>query len=267
MYGAILGDIVGAPYEFDNGGKTRSFPLFSDRCEFTDDTVMTVAVAEALLSVPEDAEDDTVREALVKAMKHWGRKYPDAGYGGRFYHWLFSDNEKPYGSYGNGSAMRVAAAGWLYATLEKTQRMAELTADVTHNHPEGIKGALATATAVFMARTGKTKEEIKDYIEREYGYDLNTTLDEIRPWYRHVETCRESVPQAIRCFLEGESYEETLRNVMYIGGDTDTLGAIAGAVAEAFFGLPEELIMECRKRLPEEMLKVADKFTERIGNG
>ena len=199
MYGAILGDMIGAPYEFDRGGKTKDFPLFTEKSSYTDDTIMTVAVAEALLEVQNGAQTET-RDLLVRSLRKWGRKYPHAGYGVRFSRWLRSSDPQPYGSYGNGAAMRVSAAGWLYGTLAMTRRMARRTAEVTHDHPEGIKGAEATACAIFMARTGSGKEEIREYICREFGYDLSRTCGEIRPGYRHVESCQETVPEAITTF-------------------------------------------------------------------
>ena len=261
MYGAILGDMIGAPYEFDRGRKTKDFPLFSERSRFTDDTVMTIAVAQALLSAGKDADDDTVRHAVIGSMRTWGRKYPDAGYGGRFLQWLFSHRQpRPYGSYGNGSAMRVSGAGWLYDSLEETRRIARLTAQVTHNHPEGIKGAEATASAIYLARTGCGKEEIREYIVREFGYDLSRTCDEIRPGYHHVESCQESVPEAITAFLEGRDLEDAVRTAVSLGGDTDTIGCIAGSMAEALFGVSAELKEECRARLPEDMLEVLRRF-------
>ncbi len=269
MYGAILGDMIGAPYEFDRGGKTKDFPLFGSESQFTDDTVMTIAVAEALLGLDGmagtgAADDGTVRAAVVASMQAWGRKYPHAGYGGRFRQWLFSGRRPhPYGSYGNGSAMRVSSVGWLYDTLKETRRYARLTAEVTHDHPEGIKGAEATAAAVWLARTGAAKTEIKDYIVREFGYDLSRTCDEIRPAYHHVESCQETVPEAITAFLEGTGFEDVIRTAVSLGGDCDTLTCIAGGMAEAFYGVPEELNAECRRRLPEEMLEVLDAFEER----
>ena len=187
MFGAILGDMIGAPYEFDQSPKVKDFPLFSRGSQFTDDTVMTIAVADALLGLDQDADDETVHQAVTTSMRTWGRKYPGAGYGGKFYRWLFTQRiPKPYNSWGNGSAMRVAAVGWLYDTIEETRRYARLTAEVTHNHPEGIKGAEATASAVYMARTGSSKDEIKDYVIHQFGYDLSRTCDEIRPTYHHV---------------------------------------------------------------------------------
>lgn len=259
MYGAILGDMIGAPYEFDRGNKTKDFPLFVRESHFTDDSVMTIAVAEALVDTL-GQPDDTIRAALVKSMQKWGRRYPHAGYGGRFYGWLSARNPQPYGSFGNGSAMRVSAAGWLYDTLEATRHAARLTAEVTHNHPEGIKGAEATASAIFLARNSSGKAEIRDYIVREFGYDLSRTCDEIRLTYHHDESCQRTVPEAITAFLEGEDFEDVIRTAVSLGGDCDTLTCIAGSIAEAFYGVPEEMTAECRKRLSEDMLAVVDHF-------
>lgn len=259
MIGAILGDMIGAPYELGRGTKTKEFPLFSRASEFTDDSVMTIAVAEALMDSM-DQSDDEIRTALVRSMRKWGRKYPDAGYGGMFYRWLHARHPKPYGSFGNGSAMRVAAAGWLYETMEKTRHAAKLTAEVTHNHPEGIKGAEATAAAIFLARTGSTKKEIIDYIIGEFDYDLSRTCDEIRPTYHHVETCQETVPEAITAFWEGTDFEDVIRTAVSLGGDADTLTCIAGGIAEAFYGVPKKIEAEGRKRLPDDILEVLDRF-------
>ena len=270
MYGAFLGDMIGEPYEFDRGCKTKDFPLFTEENRYTDDSVMTVAVAEALMDTL-GADDDTVRKKLVESLRKWGRKYPDAGYGGRFGAWLFlcgtQEEAVPYGSYGNGSAMRVSSAGWLFDTLEETRHAAVLSAEVTHNHPEGIKGAESTAAAIFMARTGGTKEQIKEYITREFGYDLSRTCDEIRPEYHHVESCQRTVPEAMTAFLEGRDFEDVIRTAVSLGGDCDTLTCIAGSIAEAFYGVPASLIEECRSRLPEDMLEVADRFDALIGRG
>jgi len=260
MYGAILGDIIGSPYEFDRGSKTKDFPLFSRYSEFTDDTVMTIAVADAFLPVQAETEDDTIRQRVVAKMQKYGRLYPHAGYGGRFRHWLRDRHPQPYNSWGNGSAMRVSSIGWLYKDLETVRRMARLSAEVTHNHPEGIKGAEATASAIFLARTGSTKAEIKTYIEENFHYDLSRTCDEIRPGYCHVESCQETVPEAITAFLEGESFEDVIRTAVSLGGDCDTLTCIAGSMAEAFYGVPAELKAECRKRLPADLLEVLQQF-------
>ena len=259
MIGAILGDMIGAPYEFDRSPKTKEFPLFSRGSEFTDDSVMTIAVAEALMDTL-GKTDGEIKTALVSSMQKWGHRYPDAGYGGRFYHWLRAKHPEPYGSYGNGSAMRVSSAGWLFDSLEETRRMARLTAEVTHNHPEGIKGAEATASAIFLARNGNGKDMIRDYIIREFGYDLSRTCDEIRPSYHHVESCQQTVPEAITAFLEGTDFEDVIRTAVSLGGDCDTLTCIAGGMAEAFYGVPARMVSECRKRLPEDMLAVLDRF-------
>ena len=259
MYGAILGDMIGSPFEFDMGDKTKDFPLFSRRSAFTDDSVMTVAVAEALMD-SEGKSGGKIKAALAASMRKWGRRYPHAGYGRRFIQWLFDDEMGPYNSYGNGSAMRVAAAGWLYGTMEETRRMARLTAEVTHDHPEGIKGAESVACAIFLARNGASKGEIKEYIVREFGYDLSRTCDEIRPGYCHVESCQKSVPESITAFLEGSGFEDAVRTAVSLGGDTDTIGCIAGSMAEAMYGVPENLKKECRARLPEDMLEVLRRF-------
>ena len=266
MYGAILGDIIGSPYEFDMGDKTKDFPLFRADSMFTDDSVMTIAVADALLSEAKDPE--RIKTLLVYSMKRWGKKLPDAGYGGMFYRWLFTDDSQPYGSFGNGSAMRVASAGWLYDTLEETREKARLTAEVTHNHPEGIKGAESVAAVIWLARNGKSKQEIREYVIKEFGYDLSRTCDEIRPGYYHVESCQQTVPEAITAFLEGESFEDVIRTAVSLGGDCDTLTCIAGSMAEAFYGVPEELKEECRKRITPEMKEVLDRFDKaRVDKG
>ena len=260
MYGAIIGDVIGSRFEFDRGNKTKKFELFTDECDFTDDTVMTVAVAEALMDAGPDADEKTVKGAVIRSMKKWGQKYPHAGYGARFISWVLTDDPEPYGSYGNGSVMRVSSAGWLYGSIERTREVARWTAEVSHNHPEGVKGAESVAAAIYMARTGASKEEIKAYIEDEFGYDLSRTLDEIRPKYHHVEDCMHTMPEAFECFLESESYEDCIRNVMSIGGDTDTLGAIAGAVAEAFWGLPVGIIVKAKDFVPDDVEAVVERF-------
>lgn len=266
MYGAILGDIIGSPFEFDRGDKTKDFKLFSRRSHFTDDSVMTLAVCEALLKVGQDVTVKEIEDAVISSMQSWGRRYPHAGYGGYFRRWLTARHPEPYNSYGNGSAMRVSAVGWLYDSLEKTRVVAKATANVTHNHPEGIKGAEATASAIFMARNGSSKEEIKKYIENEFHYDLNRTLNEIRPGYHMDETCQKTVPEAIIAFLEAKDFEDAIRNAVSLGGDTDTLGAITGSIAEAYYGIPEWLITECRKRINKDMRIVLDDFNDVLSN-
>lgn len=260
MYGALLGDIIGSPFEFDMGNKSKEFPLFSKNSTFTDDSVMTIAVGNAFLDAQPNADIEWIRHRLISSMKQYGRRFPRAGYGGMFRRWLKCDDPQPYGSFGNGSAMRVSSAAWLYNDLETVRSMARLSAEVSHNHPEGIKGAEATASAIFLARTGSTKEEIKAYIVDNFGYDLSRTCDEIRPGYHHVETCQETVPEAITAFLEGESFEDVIRTAVSLGGDCDTLTCIAGSIAEGFYGIPEELKQECRNRLPEELRKVLDQY-------
>lgn len=266
MYGAILGDIIGSPFEFDRGDKTKDFELFTEGCNFTDDSVMTIAVAEALLAVGLSAPIDEIEAAVKASMQDWGKRYPHAGYGGSFRHWLKEKNPKPYGSYGNGSAMRVSAAGWLYNSLERTREVARATAKVSHNHPEGIKGAEATASAIYMARNGASKEEIKKYIESEFHYDLDRTLNQIRPYYHMDETCQKTVPEAIIAFLEAEDFEDAIRNAVSLGGDTDTLGAITGSIAEAYFGIPAVLIAECKARIDKGLMaSVLEEFDHVLG--
>ena len=235
---------------------------------------MTIAVAEALMDIqgymrdPEnwnvcagtpEREDQLMQFLIARSLKKWGNAYPDAGYGARFIKWLRS-GEGPYNSFGNGSAMRVSAAGWLYDTMEETMKMAKLSAVVTHNHPEGIKGAQAVAAAIFMARSGGSKTDIREHIEYNFGYDLSRTCDEIRPDYRHIETCQATVPEAVTAFLEGEDFEDVIRTAVSLGGDSDTLTCIAGSIAEAYYGVPDELVEECRSRVLPDMLEVIDRF-------
>lgn len=260
MYGAILGDIIGSVYEWDNI-KTKDFPLLIPRSRFTDDSAMTVAVAEALLDAL-GKDRAARRDAVIRSMQKWGRRYPNAGYGGRFYDWLHDRHPHPYNSWGNGSAMRVSSAGWLYDTLEETLQAAEDTAIVTHNHPEGIKGAQCVAAVIFLLRNGKTKEEIRTFVTDTFGYDLSRTCDEIRPGYKFDVSCQGTVPQAVTAFLEGTGFEDVIRTAVSLGGDCDTLTCIAGGMAEAMYGVPEELKEECRKRLKPDMVKVLDRFGE-----
>ena len=264
MYGAILGDIIGEPYEFDRGNKTKAFPLFSSKPAFTDDSVMTVAVAEALMNSRKKSPGEICR-AVVDSMREWGAAYPNAGYGGMFRWWLRADHPEPYGSFGNGSAMRVSAAGWLFDTLEETREKARLTAEVTHNHPEGIKGAESVAAVIWLARNGSTKEDIRQYVTRKFGYDLSRTCDEIRPSYRHVESCQKTVPEAVTAFLEGQDFEDVIRTAVSLGGDCDTLACIAGSMAEAFYGVPAALRQVCEELLPEDMRSVLVCFNHMRG--
>jgi len=264
MYGAILGDIIGSPYEFDMGDKTKDFPLFSDESYFTDDSVMTIAVAEAFMNVSSTDDDDVIRKEVVRSLQKYGHRYPGAGYGVRFIDWLAMKNPMPYNSFGNGSAMRVSSVAWLFDDLDTVRRMARLSADVSHNHPEGIKGAEATASAIFLARKDHNKAEIKAYIEQEFHYDLSRTCAEIRPCYHHVESCQETVPEAITAFLEGDSFEDVIRTAVSLGGDCDTLTCIAGSMAEGFYGVPEYLKNECVERLSQDLREVLLQFTDCI---
>ena len=264
MLGAIFGDIVGSPYEFDrNNCKHKDFPLLNEDSAFTDDTVMTVAVAQGLMAGQGDPEKTFA--AVQQQMRSWGRCYPYAGYGFRFFRWLRAKDPQPYNSCGNGSGMRVSAAGWLFDTLDKTLEMASVTAEVTHNHPEGIKGAQAVAAAIFLARTGHSKQEIKAYVEQTFAYDLSRTCDAIRPDYHMVEICQESVPEAIIAFLESTDYEDALRNAVSLGGDSDTIACMTGGIAEAFYGMPQELQEKALERLPEEMREVYAQFCRSAG--
>jgi ADP-ribosylglycohydrolase len=265
MLGAIVGDIVGSPFEFDRGKKTTEFELFSAGANYTDDSVMTLAVGQALMDA---AGDETAADAaLVGSLRGFYRQYPTpmGGYGGRFRLWLNSENPAPYESFGNGSAMRVSSAGWLYDTLEDVEHWAEITARVTHNHPEGIKGAQACAAAIYLARAdgpdAAAKSKLRTYIENRFGYDLSRTLDEIRPGYHHVESCQETVPEAITAYLESNNFEHAIRLAVSLGGDTDTLAAITGSIAEAAYGIPAFIRDEALKRLPAGLRAVLDRFT------
>ena len=257
MLGAIIGDIAGSRYEFHNI-KTTDFPLMDDSCFFTDDTVMTVAVAEGLMNGKRDPEK--TEAAIVKAMQKYGRMFPDAGYGARFGEWLQSENPEPYGSYGNGSAMRVSPVAGYFHTLAETEQFAEISARVTHSHPEGIKGAQAVAAAIFLAGSGRDRLYIKRYIELKYQYDLSKSLDTIRPNYTFNETCQGTVPQAITAFLLSESFEDAIRKAVSLGGDSDTLAAITGSIAEAFYGIPEELENRARSLLDKRLTAVLERW-------
>lgn len=242
---AIAGDMIGAPYERrGNRIKTTRFPLFNKKSRATDDSMMTIAVANALASVYRDYDtpDEVIMEAVTKAMQDMGHRYPDAGYGGSFQKWL--DDPKPYGSWGNGSAMRVSPAAYVADGPGEVLRLAKLTAEVSHNDPEGVKGAQAVAMAVYYAREGYTKGDIQTSIENLFGYDLNRTVDEIRPGYEFDVSCPGSVPEAIIAFLDSSSYEDAVRKAVSLGGDADTQACIAGAIAGAYYGMP--LIIKLR---------------------
>lgn len=250
MLGSIAGDIIGSVYEH-HPIKTMEFPLFQTCSRFTDDTVLTVAIASAILEKVDYA-------ASLRAL---GRKYPHAGYGGAFYNWLFDPESEPYNSWGNGAAMRVSPVGIAFSTMEEVLIEAKKTAEVSHNHPEGIKGAQATALTVFLARTGAAKEQIRNEITRRFGYDLSRTIDEIRPYYSFDISCQGTVPEAITAFLESKYYEDAVRRAVSLGGDSDTLACITGGIAQAFYKeIPPEIVAEVRGRLPKEFLNIIDRF-------
>ena len=265
LYGAFIGDMVGVPYEF-LPCDTRDFKMFSEYTRYSDDSVMTMAIAEAMLETRGFTEEQAL-PVIVEKLQKYGRKYPGAGYGSAFGGWIHMSNPKPYNSWGNGSAMRVSSVAWLFDTLEEVEERAKWTAEVTHNHEEGIKGAQATASAIFLARCGKTKKEIKDYISNKYGYDLNRTCKQIKDaGYMFEVSCQKSVPEAIIAFLDGDSFEDVIRNAVFLNGDADTQACIAGSIAEAFYGIPEEFITECRSRLPEDFLNIIEKCEKYISD-
>jgi ADP-ribosylglycohydrolase len=237
LIGTIIGDIAGSRFEF-SPHKSKDFELMTPECRFTDDTVMTVAVAKALTSCRSDRSD--LGELTVKYMKEIGRRYPDCGYGENFRKWIFSDDDAPYGSYGNGSAMRVSACGYAALNIFEAIDLARITAAVTHDHPEGIKGAQAVAAVIFLAKDGWPIDDIKAYVDRKY-YPMDKSLDEIRAGYSFDETCQGSVPQALEAFFESEGFEDAVRNAVSLGGDSDTQAAIAGSAAEVYWGVPQEL--------------------------
>lgn len=284
MYGAMIGDIVGSKYEFHNI-KTKSFPLFSKGCDYTDDTIMTVAVAKAIMASRQeryekgDDKGKSFQELLVEIMQDFGKRYPHptGAYGGSFAEWLCQKSPKPYGSYGNGSAMRVSPCGLAAVSIEEALALARASASVTHDHPEGVKGAEAVSAAVFLAKVGKTKAEIGEYIKK-YYYPLQFTLDSIRETYQFDGSCQGSVPQAIVAFLESESFEDAIRNVISIGGDCDTTGAITGSIAWIYYAVQtkgyvdwandildpcmQEIKAQATAYIPEEFIKIADEFHE-----
>ena len=272
MLGAIIGDIVGSIYEFDNI-KTKNFNLFTNEMFFTDDTVMTIAIADAIM-------DGGQHENFIQSMKKWGGDYIDKSYGHSFRRWLKSENSEPYNSWGNGSAMRVSPCGWIAKLsepfeegLKLTEDLAKKSAEVTHNHPEGIKGAQATASSIFFMRHGKSKNAIeeyknklKDYIKNKYQYDLDFTLEEIRPIYKFDVSCQGSLPPALVSFLEIENFEDAIRNAISIGGDSDTLGAITGSIAEAAYGIPEDIKNKSINYLDNRLKGVYENWINFLGS-
>lgn len=260
IIGTICGDVVGSTREF-HPKKTKDFKLFNRYSSFTDDTVMTLAIASWLMI------DKTSLDVLVAEIQNFGNRYPNAGYGGMFRKWLNSDDPKPYGSWANGSAMRVSPVAWVADSLSESQRLAEMSAIVTHNHPDAVKGALATSDAIYLARTGSSKEEIKKHVEKNYGYDLNPTVDEIRPDYKFDVSCEGSVPESIICFLDASDVEDTIRNAVSLGGDADTQAAIAGSIASAYWDVPSEISAKALRRLDSNLLKVFIDFREKYERG
>lgn len=257
MLGAIAGDVIGSEYEWVDI-KQKDFELYSPRSTFTDDTVLTIAIADGLLN----------QKDYAVVLKEYGCAYPHAGYGNLFAGWLFSDGSKPYNSCGNGSAMRVSPIGFAFNNIQDVLHEAKKSAESTHNHPEGIKGAQATATAVFLARQGSRKEDIRGFIEQEFGYDLSMSLDDLRPIYSFNDTCQKTVPQAIIAFLESVDYEDCVRNAISLGGDSDTLACIAGGIAEAYYKtIPQHIVRETRARLPYDLLRIIDQFYLKYGAG
>lgn len=255
MIGAIAGDIIGSVYEMWNI-KSTDFNLFPPNSRFTDDTVLTVAVADCILNGKEYAP----------TFKEYGRRYRGVGYGDKFGEWLMSDSLAPYSSFGNGSAMRVSPVGFAFTNISSVLEEAKRSAEVTHDHPEGIKGAQAVAISIYLAREGYSKEAIRDHIEENFEYDLHRTLDEIRPDYTYDETCQGSVPEAILAFLESSDYEDAIRKAVSLGGDSDTQACITGGIAQAYYkAIPQYIIKKARAILDSELLKIVDQFTERYG--
>ena len=258
MMGAFLGDMIGAPYEFDRGKKTKDFPLWGPRSQFTDDTVMTIAVADALLDARGLTEAETVAQ-LAARMREWGKRYPHAGYGGRFGVWLRSPRMGPYNSYGNGAAMRCAAAGWLADSLAGAERLGRLTAEPTHNHPEGIRAAEATAGAIWLARTGTDRDGVVEYMTSCWGYALHPLAD-LRAANRHDETCQKTMPLVIAAIAESTDFEDAIRNAVSCSGDADTIACITGSIAEALYGVPGDLYAEGLRRLPLDIMHELERF-------
>ena len=274
MIGAIIGDIVGSRFEFNNN-RSKNFELFTNECNVTDDSIMTIAVAKAIMETEKrikpllnergnnDEYNKLLESMTIKYMQEIGRKYPYCGYGGMFRRWVFSDNPKPYYSFGNGAAMRISPVGFIAPTEDEARKLSETITAVTHNHKEGIKGAEATVISIYMAKHGASKEEIRQKINEDY-YNLNFTIDEIRDTYEFNETCQETVPQAIVAFLESDTFEDAIRIAISVGGDSDTLAAITGSIAEAYYGVPEDIKEKALTYLDEELRSIYDEWCETI---
>jgi ADP-ribosylglycohydrolase len=272
MLGAIAGDMIGSVFEklgyegtfkrvfkeytLIDKNQLPDFPLFTKYSKFTDDTMMTIAVADWILNQGD----------LPLILKKYGRMFPNAGYGGNFLKWLLGEDTLPYYSFGNGSGMRVSPVGFAYNTLEEVLEKAEQSAAVTHNHPEGIKGAQAVASAIFLARGGNSKQYIKDYIQQTFAYNLDRTLYEIRPSYQFDVSCQGSVPESIIAFLESESVEDAIRKAISLGGDTDTMACMAGAIAQAYYReIPTHIVQAIKERLPAHLWEIVEKFENQYG--
>lgn len=260
IIGAICGDIIGSTREF-NPIKTKDFKLIEKHSSFTDDTVVTMAVASWLIN-----DDKHLTENLVKEIQKLTREFPYVQYGKRFNDWIRSKNPEPYGSWANGSAMRVSPVAWVCESLEETQMLAKKSSEITHNHPEGIKGAIATASAIYLARKNKNKEFIKEYIEATFNYDLSRHVDDIREDYEYEVSCKKSVPESIICFLESDSYIDTIRNAISLGGDADTMAAISGSIAAAYYEVPEDLIFDCIDRLDDKLFEIYLEYDDKFFN-
>jgi ADP-ribosylglycohydrolase len=262
ILGAVIGDIVGSTHEFLQT-KSTDFDFYTDSNHCTDDSVMTIAVAEWILTAPRPIDNST----LPMIMRKWGQKYPWAGYGGMFKRWLLSpyeDDRHPYNSFGNGAGMRVSACGFFANSLDEALHLAKLSAEVSHNHPEGIKGAQAIASAIFLARQHQPKENIREYIARQFGYDMNRSCDGIRPDYEFNETCQGSCPEAIIAFLDSTNFEDAIRLAVSLGGDSDTIGAMTGGIAAAYYGIPDKIARKALDYLPEEMVEVLIRFNNAV---
>ena len=260
MIGAIVGDIIGSRFEWNNI-KTKDFELFTAGCFFTDDSVMTIAVADALMR--SNGNLAVLPDYAVESMQLIGRPFPDCGYGGSFYHWMYSDDPKPYGSFGNGAAMRVSSCGFVAKSLEEVKNLSNAVTSVTHNHPEGLKGAEATAVAIYLARSGKSKAAIEEHINTHY-YPMNFTVDSIRDTYKFNETCQRTVPQALKAFFESTDFEDAIRNAISLGGDSDTLAAITGGIAEAYYGVPQGIKEKALTHLDTDLRDIVNRFYENL---
>ena len=256
MIGAIIGDIAGSRFEWHNH-KSKEFALFTNRCGPTDDSIMTLAVAKAIMNCAGDYS--RLESEAISCMQEYGRRYPDAGYGGRFYRWIFSSNPKPYNSYGNGAAMRVSPCGFAAKSLEEAMLLARTVTQLTHNHPESMKAAEAVISAIYLARIGKTLDEIQDYITERY-YRIDFTLDEIRPSYHFDVSCQGSVPQAFAALFESSGFEDAIRNAISIGGDSDTIAAITGGMAEAYYGVPKDIRKQAMGFLDDDLSGILLEF-------